>query len=109
MTNSPPALEPPPKKSRVGLFWIVLLAPAALALISFLCASSGPNDLGVMVGLIAAPAALISSIYCGIWLSRRFIKPGTGRTLFGLGMALVIGFANLAIVVAGCAANVSFH
>jgi hypothetical protein len=104
MTDLPPAKKPNP-----ALFWIALLAPAVLALLSFLCASGGPSDFGVTVGLAGAGAGLVSSVYCGIWLARRFVKPGNARVLFALAMVALIGILNLIIVVAGCAANISFH
>jgi len=99
----------PPKRPGAGLFWPALIAPAAVTLVAFLCGVGGPGEIAVGISLIGAGLGLISAIYCGTWLARRFIKPGVAQVLFGLTMVVVLGVVNLIIVVAGCAAHESFH
>ena len=108
MDHQPPIFEEPPKTSRTPLFWIALLAPAVLALGSFLLGRASAG-LGVAIGLGAAVVGLVSSIYCGIWLAVHFCKPGIGRFLAALGLVVVINAVNLFIVLAGCAANFNLH
>jgi hypothetical protein len=108
MSEQRPASDPAPKKTRAGLFWIALLAPAVLSLASFLIGAAS-NDAGAMVGLVALFTTCISAGFCSLWLARRFVKPGGGRMLFGFVMAIVIVAVNFIIVVAGCANNLSFH
>ena len=82
----------------------MLLAPAFFSLTGFLfgLSENGPMlDVGTAIGFANCVAGLLCSIYCGIWLARRFRRPGE-RVLSALGFILGIGLVNFCIVAAGC-------
>src|SRR5260370_5644589 len=75
-------------------FWIALLAPAFLALISFLLGQLSQDSKGFAagVGFVDLFACALTSLYCGVWLARRFCKPGVYRFLAGMWLFVGIGF-----------------
>ncbi|HWY75813.1 MAG TPA: hypothetical protein VN281_09360 [Verrucomicrobiae bacterium] len=91
-----------------SLFWFLLVSPAALGLLSFLAGQASKHDpamsvFSVAIGLVGLPLALASSIYCSLWLVRRFSSPGSLNLLTTFLVLLVLGAVNLLIVVGGCA------
>jgi hypothetical protein len=92
-------------------FWIMLLAPALLSLLTFSVGTlgKGPNDAAVSIGLVALLAGAIGSVYCGSWLATRFCRPGGGRLLVGVGIVIALGAVNLFMAVAGCVSSLNFH
>ena len=93
------------------VFWLALLSPATLALISFLMGriSDKMAAAAVMVGFAGVAVCAITSIYCGLWLAFRFSNNSGGRFLIGLFFIPAIAAVNLFIIVAGCASNLNFH
>lgn len=94
-------------------FWILLLLPSALALLSFLIGQirdEGNNaaQIGMLIGMIDLAVGLGASIYCGVWLAWRFFKSETARVLLGLLFIFGIGFVNFMIICAGCVPNLKF-
>jgi hypothetical protein len=108
MNDKPPDFEPP-KKASARTFWILLMAPTFLAIISGFCATEGTRDFGALVGWGAFFVGIASTIYCSRWLALRFAKPGAGRIALGTATFFVIGVINLIVAVAGCAGNISLH
>lgn len=100
----------PEERTRASqkLFWLALVSPATLALLSFLVGNVS-RDAGVMVGMGALVAGLIASAYCGFWIANRFCSRSDARVLVGLALMLVLGAVNFFIICAGCAGNLSFH
>lgn len=109
MNGSTPPIQPPAGKPGAGLFWLALFAPAVLVLISVLCTSRRDDTFGVVVAIAGLGAGLVSSIYCGIWVARRFAPPGLRRVLIALAAVTVIGVLNIFVAVAGCTAGLIFH
>ncbi len=89
------------------LFWILLVTPAFLALLSFLVGrtSDKTRGLGMAIGLIALPIGLASSLYCSIWLARRFGPSGSLNLLMVFFLLFVLAAVNFVIIGAGCAPN----
>jgi hypothetical protein len=88
-----------------GLFWVLLVAPAAMSLTGFVTGVSRDTALhtiGLAICWGAVLLGALSPIYTGIWLARRFIRPGGARVLGGLALIVVIGTINLFIAAAGC-------
>jgi len=96
--------------SSKAIFWIALIAPAFLALVSFLLGQlpQDSHNLGFGVGFVDLFVDVIASLYCGWWLARRFCRPGATRVLAGTGMFVGIGILNFIIIFAGCARNVNW-
>ena len=92
------------------IFWIALIAPAFLALVSFLLAQSSQDlhNAGFSVGFIDLFVDVIASLYCGWWLARRFCKPGPTRALAGVGLFVGITGLNFMLICAGCSGNLRF-
>ncbi len=90
------------------LFWILLVAPASLGLLSFVAGHFGDQgrNLGVMIGFVALFLGLAGSLYCSVWLARRFCKPGSLDHLVVLALAVILMGVNFVIIFAGCAPNV---
>jgi hypothetical protein len=97
-----------PSKSSTTLFWILLFLPAAMGLASYAIGQSS-KDIGAGIGMLALPLGLGASIYCGIWLARRFFESTTNRVLSALCFTVLIGFANLFAIAAGCVGNLDFR
>lgn len=98
-----------PSRRSQTLFWIALVAPATLALVSFLLGRSPGNmrDAGVAVGLGGLVVGLWASVYCAVWVVRRFCPRDSTRILLGLVLFVAIGLVNFIIICAGCAANLT--
>jgi len=94
-------------KGSTTLFWILLVAPAVLGLLSFLAGRSGKEhqDIGITLGLTALPVGLAGSLYCSVWLVRRYSSPGSVNLLAVFGLLVLLGAVNLFIVAAGCASS----
>lgn len=91
--------------SRQITFWIVLTAPSALAL---QCAVVGwvfEGNTNAAIGsvVVAMVVAIFSSIYCGMWLTRRILASTGTKIFLGLLIIFGIGVFNVSIVCAGCA------
>ena len=93
------------------LFWILLVAPSAMALMSYSAAqfAHGSNNFGVTIGLGGMVMGVIGAIYCGSWLARRFGRSALSRTFLGLVAIVGIGVVNFFIVAVGCTPNINFH
>lgn len=93
------------RDTRLG-FWILLLLPSALALVSFVAFSVGNPNFDTVAfgfGMMALISGFFATIYCGIWLARRFFSSSASRFWFGLIFILGIGLVNFIIIFAGCA------
>lgn len=98
-------------RSAQNIFWIALTAPAALALLSFLTGKIFVNSpgLAVGIGMVGLVGGLFTSIYCGLWLSRRIPVPEGFQVILGLLFIFGIGFVNFMILCAGCGPNLRFR
>jgi len=107
------AKKPNPKSFTTAskvIFWIALIAPAFLALVSFLLGALSQNlrNAGAEVGFVDLFVGGIASLYCGVWLAWRFCKPGVYRFLAGMWLSVGIAFLNFVLIFAGCAGNLRF-
>jgi hypothetical protein len=94
--------------SSVRKFWILLISPAAVALLSFALGqiSSNLRNAGAAVGAVDLLIGLGASIYCGVWLARRFFTSSSGlRPVFSLIFVFGIGIINFFIICVGCTSN----
>jgi hypothetical protein len=93
--------EPGPNKSSQW-FWVLLVAPAFFSLTGYLVGTGERpmRDVATVIVFLSCLSGLFCSIFCGIWLARRFCRPGE-RVLGAVGLILVIGLVNLFIVAVG--------
>lgn len=110
MNAQPPPLEPQlletqPKRRGSFLFWVALLAPAAIALAAMAMGGSSRDSRDTLTSIFMVDffVGAAAAIYCGIWLAMRFCKPGGLRVLAALGLIFVIGILNIIITFVGCA------
>ena len=99
--------DPFEKRDTQLQFWVILLLPSVLALVSFV-AGGAENGTGLIPGVLALLVGFVASIFCGIWLAKRFFGSTGLRFLFGLIFVLGIEFVNFMIVCAGCAGKIKF-
>jgi len=105
--EAPPAAKPRAFGSSKTAFWILLVAPAALALGSFLVGYASPQS-GVVVGFAGLVSGAIAAIYCGCWLGVRFGRTDGARVAITLVLIPAIAAVNFFIVCAGCARTLQF-
>jgi hypothetical protein len=104
MNDQLPNPEPPPGKSGSLLFWIALLAPAiiTLTLLAFGKSSREVRDTVTSIFMVNFFVGAAAAIYCGVWLAKRFCKPGGARVFAALSLIFVIGLLNIIVTFAGC-------
>jgi hypothetical protein len=89
-------------------FWILLFAPSALALLSFLVGRASKVT-GANIGFADLIVGVVASFYCGYWLAYRFCRPPAAWFVFGFFFVAAIAAVNFTILFAGCAGNLEFH
>lgn len=89
------------------LFWLVLVAPAALALVSFSFGhiSEKLSSIGMSIGLFDLLIGLISSGYCASWIGERFGKSVGLKAILVIVSFLGLCAVNFMMICMGCAAN----
>jgi hypothetical protein len=83
-------------------FWMIFFLPALLALASVVFGRMNSPAV-ILSGAAAVLASIVTSIYCGNWLGKKFFKTGIQRVFATLFLAGGIFLINLGIVWAGCA------
>lgn len=109
-------LPPPVSGGRISprflplqkVFWILLLAPCFLSLVSFSLGeiSEKFRDSAGTVGFIGLIVGAPASIFCGVWLACRLWKDGVARYLGSVVLVVIMAVLNFIIIFAGCARNV---
>lgn len=94
-----------PKRRSTLAFWVILFAPATMGLLSITLGSSNAKSAGEGIALLALPLAIVSSIYCSIWIVRRYSSPEALHILRVLILMFALAAVNLAIVFTGCAVS----
>jgi len=93
-----------PRRGRLWLFWTMLIGPTGLIflMLALMKAGADKDAVGLVFGIPGFFSGVTGSVYCGVWLARRFGRGTWPRSIAAILLTAGLLVVNYTISVVGC-------